>query len=310
MTSGMMNDSSRAQLLQRQSSNSSLGGGTKGRQGSLGHSEPISIAQLMGHQSGQQNALSTMSQLGGQSMGNSSSSSLRVPQLQSNSMFDGTSGPSIQQNMFLQQQLQQQMTKSGLDSLSKSASNRSGPINEQLLAQQQQLLNASGMSQADLQKAQQLLMSQSMGMGQTMSSMPSSSQLARSNSQTLGNLSSSGMSQPLSNAADPLMDGLKGAPDAMSGSNHGPDDNDNSDNGLDDLDSSIRGKARKGSNHSRGSSSKKKDETGSNSQSFLDGTFAGGWQSNADIPDRRKVIYSICRVIEQMRPDASKMSQK
>jgi len=48
----------------------------------------------------------------------------------------------------------------------------------------------------------------------------------------------------------------------------------------------------------------------SSQQSFLDGTFNGGWQSNADIPDRRRVIYSICKVIEQMRPDARQMSQK
>lgn len=45
-------------------------------------------------------------------------------------------------------------------------------------------------------------------------------------------------------------------------------------------------------------------------QSFLDGTFAGGWQTNADLPDRRRVIFSIVKVIERMRPDANKMSQK
>jgi len=45
-------------------------------------------------------------------------------------------------------------------------------------------------------------------------------------------------------------------------------------------------------------------------QSFLDGTFAGGWQSNADLPDRRRIIFSIVKVIERMRPDANKMSQK
>jgi len=45
-------------------------------------------------------------------------------------------------------------------------------------------------------------------------------------------------------------------------------------------------------------------------QTFLDGTFAGGWQSNADLPDRRRIIFSIVKVIERMRPDANKMSQK
>ena len=120
------------------------------------------------------------------------------------------------------------------------------------------------------------------------------------------------MSQPLTNAADPLMDGLKGSPDLLSGSNHGGDGVEKS--GLDELEPSGRGsgnsKAQGGSQQSGGSVNEKKDDTVPNSQSFLDGTFAGGWQSNADIPDRRRVIYSICKVIEQMRPDASKMSQK
>ena len=45
-------------------------------------------------------------------------------------------------------------------------------------------------------------------------------------------------------------------------------------------------------------------------QSFLDGHFAGGWQSNADLPDRRRIIFSIIKVIERMRPDANRMSKK
>ena len=65
---------------------------------------------------------------------------------------------------------------------------------------------------------------------------------------------------------------------------------------------------------SSGTAKKDKDGSGSSSgnQSFLDGTFNCGWQSNADIPDRRRVIYSICKVIEieQMQPDARQMSQK
>ena len=44
--------------------------------------------------------------------------------------------------------------------------------------------------------------------------------------------------------------------------------------------------------------------------SFLDGRFAGGWQSNADLPERRRVIFSILDVIRQMRPDTSKLSNK
>ena len=45
-------------------------------------------------------------------------------------------------------------------------------------------------------------------------------------------------------------------------------------------------------------------------QSFLDASFAGGWQSNADLPDRRRIIFSIVKAIERMRPEASKMLQK
>ncbi|KAL7567812.1 hypothetical protein ACA910_000563 [Epithemia clementina (nom. ined.)] len=45
-------------------------------------------------------------------------------------------------------------------------------------------------------------------------------------------------------------------------------------------------------------------------KSFLDGNFAGGWQSNADLPDRRKVIFSILEVIKQMRPNSNTTSTK
>jgi hypothetical protein len=43
---------------------------------------------------------------------------------------------------------------------------------------------------------------------------------------------------------------------------------------------------------------------------FLDGRFAGGWQSNADLPERRRVIFNILEVIRQMRPETSKLSNK
>lgn len=45
-------------------------------------------------------------------------------------------------------------------------------------------------------------------------------------------------------------------------------------------------------------------------RSFLDGHFAGGWQSNSDLPDRRRVNFHIIKVIERMRPDANRMSRK
>jgi hypothetical protein len=52
------------------------------------------------------------------------------------------------------------------------------------------------------------------------------------------------------------------------------------------------------------------DASAGGQQSYLDGTFEGGWQSNADLPVRRGVIFSIVKLIEQMRPDADKMSPK
>ena len=327
MTSGIMSDSSsRAQLLQRQPSNSSLGGSSKPRQSPMGQNEPITMAQLMGHQGGQQSNMSqAVAHMG---MSNAGSSRLSGTQHQSNpasllsgGIFDNSNGSSNQQSLLMQQQQQQQLqlqqiTKNGMDSLSgMGQSSRAGSINEHILAQQQQLMSTSGMSQANMQKAQQLLMHQSMGMGQSMQSMNQSIQplgqaLSRSNSQSLGNASSGGMTQPLTNAADPLMDGLKGAPEASSGSNHEADsDDEKSSVGLEELGISS-GKGRGGSQLNRPNVEKTKEDTGPSFQSFLDGTFAGGWQTNNDIPDRRRVIYNICKVIEQMRPDASKMSQK
>lgn len=45
-------------------------------------------------------------------------------------------------------------------------------------------------------------------------------------------------------------------------------------------------------------------------QNYLEGHFEGGWQSNADLPERRRIIFSIIKVIERMRPDANQLSQK
>jgi hypothetical protein len=61
-------------------------------------------------------------------------------------------------------------------------------------------------------------------------------------------------------------------------------------------------------NGQMGDNSNKEDAI--NQKSFLDGSFAGGWQSNADLPDRRRIIFSILEVIRQMRPDTNKISQK
>jgi hypothetical protein len=45
-------------------------------------------------------------------------------------------------------------------------------------------------------------------------------------------------------------------------------------------------------------------------KSFLDGNFEGGWQSNADIPDRRRVIFSILDVIRQSHGLGDEVSNK
>ena len=66
---------------------------------------------------------------------------------------------------------------------------------------------------------------------------------------------------------------------------------------------------KKGKNTTSGGQSRT-NSSPNQQQSFLDGTFAGGWQSNNDLPDRRKIIFSIAKVIERMRPDARKSSQK
>ena len=75
-------------------------------------------------------------------------------------------------------------------------------------------------------------------------------------------------------------------------------------------------------NHGRGKNSKRKlnsdvDEVDSCgvhamklSLSEDKNVMTGGWQSHDDIPDRRRMIVCVVKVIEQMRPDASKISHK
>ena len=67
-----------------------------------------------------------------------------------------------------------------------------------------------------------------------------------------------------------------------------------------------------GSNRSSRSKSKNNsgNSGGSGNSDYLGGSFKGGWQSNADLPDRRRVIYSILEVIRMMRPDTNRISQK
>jgi hypothetical protein len=39
-------------------------------------------------------------------------------------------------------------------------------------------------------------------------------------------------------------------------------------------------------------------------------SFAGGWQSNSDIPDRRLIIQCILQIIQELRPNSSRLAQK
>lgn len=71
------------------------------------------------------------------------------------------------------------------------------------------------------------------------------------------------------------------------------------------FNTALGGVVRRGS-----SASSDRVNSGDGQQSFLDGHFAGGWQSNADLPDRRRINFHIIKVIERIRPDANRMSQK
>ena len=46
------------------------------------------------------------------------------------------------------------------------------------------------------------------------------------------------------------------------------------------------------------------------SRGVLEGTLVGGWQSNADLQDRRNVIFHILEIIRRMRPNNDDMSDK
>lgn len=164
-------------------------------------------------------------------------------------------------------------------------------LNEQeLLLQQQQLLRSSGMSQSlqnETQKVPDMFMGQQnpqadlMGQRRTaMQQMDLSGMGSQRGQQTnmAGNFNNIGFDMDGSMSSQRSA-GLQQNKSPLDGSN-GP----------------ITGD--------------KVDDQGGNQKSFLDGSFAGGWQSNADLPDRRRIIFSILEVIRQMRPDTNKISQK
>lgn len=168
---------------------------------------------------------------------------------------------------------------------------RGGTLNEQeLLLQQQQLLRSSGMSQGmmnDTQKMQDMFMNQQgsqadiLGQRRSQQMDPNAMQQSNMPSQNqnmMGGFNGMGLD----------MDGSMSS--QLSGSRQMKN------NAVSSLE--LQGGQNKG------------DDQGSGQKSFLDGSFAGGWQSNADLPDRRRIIYSILEVIRQMRPDTNKISQK
>lgn len=284
MASGMLQDSSLRGSGSSASMMQAANAVTNQQQqrNSFSNAEPISISALMGQG---QNSMD-IGQMG--RTGNNNSASLL-------GMFDQTSGNSSNASMLMQQQAQlQQMASNrgivGLGAMGGSSS-RSNSVNEQLLAQQQQLLNASGMGSmgTDMQQAQQLLM------GQTSAR---NSMVGVSGNQ---GLSSTGI---MTGFNEPSMGSLGGnmVSDLGDGSSF--------DKSLSSSSGSTKRRRISASRSKKPGEESSSDPTPAAGQSFLDGTFNGGWQSNDDIPDRRRVIYSICKVIEQMRPDASKMSQR
>ncbi len=78
--------------------------------------------------------------------------------------------------------------------------------------------------------------------------------------------------------------------------------------GLNDL--SVRSQQNSGNLRQDNTNNSQRTSGSSDQRAFLDGSFAGGWQSNADLPDRREVIFRILEVIRHMRPDTDRVSSK
>jgi hypothetical protein len=192
--------------------------------------------------------------------------------------------------MLMQQAQLHQMAQSGNMDIFGGNSGRSS-LSEQILAQQQLL--AASRTTNDMSNVQQLLM------GQGTQRIPSDDLI-------------SGI-----NESDAFDDSFTGR--VSSAGTEGGDEDGTAEGKGNKATGDGSGKVRRRSSSSRNKKTQSDERPSpqaapgnvqSSGQSFLDGTFNGGWQSNDDIPDRRRVIYSICKVIEQMRPDASKMSER
>jgi hypothetical protein len=175
----------------------------------------------------------------------------------------------------------QSFSMGGMLSPQQQQQGRHGTLNEhELLLQQQQLIrNSAGGSSAVMGDAQNV---------QQMFSMQQQQQLPQQSSAVTG----MGMSNQ-SVGFGPLQPELP-----VPGNNK--------------RSSSSKGRRRasKSSQLASAEATSLMEEAAQGANMFLDGNFAGGWQSNADLPDRRRIILNIVKVIEQMSPATDKMSQK
>ncbi|KAL3945078.1 MAG: hypothetical protein SGBAC_000869 [Bacillariaceae sp.] len=293
---GQMGQSNNAALLQQQiaqlqrqleqqnqggqSQNQAMVGMSGAMGGMAGQRRASTSGQNFGGMpSQQQQLLQQMQQMGGNSDQFSSMAA----------MMQGQNATQMQQ----QQQQQQQRSQLG--------GNLGGLNNQQdlLLQQQQQLMRTQGMQQQQPNSIQNDMFSTNqnqsssnsndmMGGRGRSSQMMQMEQLNQSmNSQSQSQNNSNALGKPFNNFD---MDGSTNSRTSRQQGNN---------QGISPLDIG---------NNPVGDSSNKDDAT--NQKSFLDGSFAGGWQSNADLPDRRRIIFSILEVIRQMRPDTNKISQK
>lgn len=179
-----------------------------------------------------------------------------------------------------------------------------GPLTEQQLRiRQQNILRASAEQQAMNSDAAQVSQTslQSTGGGSDHSNRSSGNLVGHNN---VGNDGNPFLESAMDASSSPLQRNSMGRPSSTQ---------------MPDMNVALNDSSTH-SNSTRGGMSQQQSQIGLSSsgrilgqqpqKSFLDGNFAGGWQSNADLPDRRKVIFSILEVIKQMRSNSNTLSTK
>lgn len=177
-----------------------------------------------------------------------------------------------------------------------------GPLTEQQLRiRQQNILRASAEQQAMNSDAAQVSQTslQSTGGGSDHSNRSSGNLVGHNN---VGNDGNPFLESAMDASSSPLQRNSMGRPSSTQ---------------MPDMNVALNDSSTH-SNSTRGGMSQQQSQIGLSSsgrilgqqpqKSFLDGNFAGGWQSNADLPDRRKVIFSILEVIKQMRSNSNTLS--